>query len=401
MKLLFVTSLVPHGQPSTGYEIANEAIINGLTRIGADMTVIGFTWPGKQASNPDKTIVLGSVDVRTEGADPWQKMRWVASAVAGGYTISSAKMRIIDEQAIRAAINKHGPFDAYVLNGVSLPGAFPQLFKDLPALWIAHNVEYKSSYENALSADSALKRTLFKRDARILEVLEKNLASRASFVYTLAEEDRAPLGVASASRSAVLPLTTTDKPSNGAQMRSIKYDAGLIGTWTWQPNRVGLEWFIQEVAPLLGADFKIAVAGSMPAGLPVAPANIQFLGRVPDAKDFVNSCAVIPLIAKGGTGVQLKTIETFEMGLPSVATSLSLRGIGAPPPNCFVCDDPSLFAAKLVEMAGQVRMGKLNDESGLAFSTAQSAGMDAALRRGLLALQTSRTMAGNKQQDAA
>ena len=32
MRLLFVTSLVPCGTPSTGYEIANEAIINGLRR---------------------------------------------------------------------------------------------------------------------------------------------------------------------------------------------------------------------------------------------------------------------------------------------------------------------------------------------------------------------------------
>jgi Glycosyl transferases group 1 len=389
MKLLFITSLVPHGHPSTGYEIANEAIIDGLTRIGADVTVLGFTWPGKHASNPEKTIVLGEVDVRTEGADPWQKMRWVAAAVAGGYTISSVKMRIINEQAIRAAIDAHGPFDAYVLNGVSLPGAFPHIFNDLPSLWIAHNVEYKSSLENAQSADSALKRTLFKRDARILEVLEKNLAQQAKFVYTLAEEDRAPLGVASAARSAVLPLTTTNNPSNGKKTRTIKYDAGLIGTWTWQPNRVGLEWFIQDIAPSLPANFKVAVAGSMPAGLPKAPANIEFLGRVPDAKEFVNSCAVIPLIARGGTGVQLKTIETFEMGLPSVATSLSLRGIATAPANCFICDVASVFAAKLTEVAAMVRAGTLKDESGLAFSNAQRDGMDEALRYGLKALQGS------------
>lgn len=401
MKLLFVTSLVPHGHPSTGYEIANEAIIDGLTRIGADVTVLGFTWPGKQALNPDKTIVLGEVDVRTEGADPWQKMRWVAAAVAGGYTISSVKMRIIDEQAIREAMTARGPFDAYILNGVSLPGAFPQVFNDLPVLWIAHNVEYKSSLENALSADSALKRTLFKRDARILEVLEKNLARKAKFVYTLAEEDRAPLGVASAARSAVLPLTTTNNPSNGKQKRAIKYDAGLIGTWTWQPNRVGLEWFIEDVAPLLPANFKVAVAGSMPAGLPKAPANIEFLGRVPNAKEFVNSCAVIPLIARGGTGVQLKTIETFEMGLPSVATSLSLRGIATTPDNCFVCDVPSEFALKLTEIAAKVRSGALKDASGIAFSNAQRTGMDEALRFGLKTLQSNHSTFSNQQQDAA
>ncbi len=60
----------------------------------------------------------------------------------------------------------------------------------------------------------------------------------------------------------------------------------------------------------------------------------------PTQRDFVRSCAVIPLISRAGTGVQLKTIETFEMGLPSVATALSVRGIADIPGNCVVTDDP-------------------------------------------------------------
>ena len=60
MHLLFVTSLVPDGHATSGYEIANQAIIDGLRRIGVKVTVIGFTWPGKTASDPENTIVLGS-----------------------------------------------------------------------------------------------------------------------------------------------------------------------------------------------------------------------------------------------------------------------------------------------------------------------------------------------------
>lgn len=383
MRLLFVTSIVPCGTPSTGYEIANEAIINGLRRIGADVTVIGFTWPGKPASDPARTIVLGEVDVRTEGAKALTKARWVASAVAGGFTISSVKMRVIDEQDLRRAIAEHGPFDGYVLNGVSLPGAFVSVFTDLPSLWIAHNVEYLSSLENAETADSTLKRTLFKRDARILQKLERHLARQARFVFTLAEEDRAPLGVANPTRSAVLPLVTTDHAGDGKAKRSIEWDAGLIGTWTWQPNRVGLEWFIREVAPKLPRDFKVAVAGSLPAGLPDAPDCVTFLGRVPDAKTFVNSCAVIPLVARGGTGVQLKTIETFEAGLPCVATSLSLRGIDRKPDNCLVSDNSADFASLLADHARKVRDGSVQDADGRAFLKSQRDALDAALIKGV------------------
>jgi Glycosyl transferases group 1 len=386
MHLLFVTSLVPQGVAATGYEIANQAIIDGLRRNGARVSVLGFTWPGKQASDAENTIVLGSVDVRTEGADALTKMRWVAAAVAGGYTISSVKMRIVDDAAVRAAIKKHGPFDAYVLNGVSLPGAFADLFSDLPSLWVAHNVEHVSAQENAASADSALKRALFRRDARILEKLELKLASRARFVYTLAEEDRAPLGVASLSRSAFVPLVTLQTAPDYPAARQIKYDAGLIGTWTWQPNRVGLEWFIREIAPKLPDGFKVAVAGSLPSGLPAAPSCIAFVGRVPDAKEFVRSCAVIPLVSRGGTGVQLKTIETFEMGLPSVATSSSLRGIGYRPENCMVSDEPADFAAKIIKLAADAKSGALKTLDGSAFHNAQRSALDAAIAKGIAAV---------------
>ena len=386
MRLLFVTSLVPCGTPSTGYEIANEAIIEGMRRIGADVTVIGFTWPGKQASDPENSIVLGEVDVRTEGAPPLTKMRWVLGAVSGGFTISSVKLRFIEESVLKEAIRRHGPFDAYVLNGVSLPGAFQTMFDDLPSLWIAHNVEHLSSLENAQTADGPLKRALFKRDARLLEKLEHDLAAKARFVFTLAEEDRAPLGVANPARSAVLPLVTTKVAGNGQSRRTIEWDAGLIGTWTWQPNRVGLEWFIREVAPKLPAGMKIAVAGSLPDGLPAAPDCMTFLGRVPDAKAFVNSCAVIPLVARGGTGVQLKTIETFEAGLPCVATTLSLRGIGTKPANCLVSDDPAEFARLLADHAKGVRSGSVADADGNAFLNSQREALDAALRHGLAQL---------------
>ena len=386
MHLLFVTSLVPQGMATTGYEIANQAIIDGLRRGGTRVTVLGFTWPGKQASDADNTIVLGSVDVSTEGADALTKMRWVAAAVAGGYTISSVKLRVVDDNTIRAAIRKHGPFDGYVLNGVSLPGAFTDVFADLPSLWVAHNVEYVSAQENAASADSALKRALFRRDARILEKLEHQLASRARFVYTLAEEDRAPLGVSSPTRSAFVPLVTLQNMPYYPLARSMKYDAGLIGTWTWQPNRVGLEWFIREIAPKLPDGFKVAVAGSLPAGLPEAPPCIEFVGRVPDAKEFVRSCAVIPLVARGGTGVQLKTIETFEMGLPSVATSSSLRGIDFRPDNCLVSDEPADFAAKLGKLAKDVKSGASKTLDGSAFYLAQRNALDAAIAKGIAAM---------------
>ncbi|TGR08271.1 glycosyltransferase [Mesorhizobium sp. M4B.F.Ca.ET.190.01.1.1] len=378
MHLLFATSIVPDGALASGYEIANAAIIDALRRAGVRVTVVGFNWPGKPAADPDNTIVLGAVDVRTESAAPLQKLAWVAKAMLSGLTFASVKLRVVSDAEVRAAIGRAGPVDGYVLNSVQFAGAFETLFGDRPSIFVAHNVEHRSAEENAASARSLLQRFLFRREARLLKVMEERLCRQARFVFTLAEEDRAALGVASADRSAVLPLVTRTLAPAPAGSRRIDCDAALIGTWTWQPNRIGLDWFLQKVVPHLRPDFRIRIAGGMPSGITSTHPGVEFVGRVPDAQDFVRAAAVIPLISTAGSGVQLKTIETFELGLPSVATSRSLRGIGHRPDNCVVTDDPIAFAAALEAAASNGR-----DVDGSAFHRRQVKALDAAIRLGL------------------
>jgi Glycosyl transferases group 1 len=381
MHLVFATSIVPHGAPATGYEIANEAIIDALRRAGVRVTVLGFTWPGKAPSNPDQTVVLGALDVRTDTASTLTKLVWFGKAVAEGATFSSAKLRAVEPDQVRDALRSIGAVDGYVLNSVQFAGAFEGLFDDKPAIFVAHNVEHRSAMENAEAARSLIQRLIYRREARLLESLERRLCARARFVYTLAEEDRAALGAAMPGKSAALPLVT---PASGYSLparRSPQYDATLIGTWTWQPNRIGLDWFLDAVVPLLPVDFRIAVAGSLPAGMPRRHANVSFVGRVDDAIGFVLSGRVVPLISRAGSGVQLKTIETFELGLPSVATSRSLRGIGSIPQNCIVADDPAEFADALKRAARHAR-----DVDPSRFRHEQRAALDRQLAVGLALL---------------
>jgi hypothetical protein len=396
MHLVFVTSLVPGTEPTTGYEIANQSIVGALRRNGVKVTSLGFNWAGKGAKSTPDTIILGEVDVRSETAGAGGKASWVAKAFASQLTISSAKLRIVSAADICAALARIGPFDGYVINGVTLAGAFPGLFNDKPSIYVAHNVEYKSAEENALSADTPLKRFFFRREAKLLRKIEFSLVGRAAHTLTLANEDRADLGVDAAQRSTVLPLVIGSVPPKNPLARTIKFDAGLIGTWTWQPNRVGLEWFARKVLPLLPQDFSVAVAGHVPADFPSMAGNVTMLGRVPDATEFVRSCAVIPLVSQSGTGVQLKSIETFEFGLPSVATPRSLRGIDLLPSNCQKAEDPADFARKLTEAAGEARHSASGLANGSAFYAAQIAGQDSAVEMALAHLRGQLSLQGQK-----
>jgi len=388
MHLVFVTSIVPHGVPATGYEIANAAVIDALRRAGVRVTVLGFTWPGNVPADPENTVVLGSVDVRTDSASAWQKLAWLSRAVLDGVTFSSVKLRVVDPAAIRTALAGIEPFDGYVLNSVQFAGAFEGLWGDKPSIFVAHNVEHHSAKENAAAARSPLQKYLFRREARLLETVEHRLCNRASFVFTLAEEDRAALGVASPRKSASLPLVTPASAFRLPMERELKYDAALIGTWTWQPNRIGLDWFLDEVVPHLPGSFRVAVAGSLPAGMRTSHPGVAFVGRVPDAIEFVLSGRVVPLVSRAGSGVQLKTIEAFELGLSAVATSRSLRGIDSLPANCIVADDPAEFACALQEAAARAR-----DIDPQRFRREQRAALDRRILLGLAAFGHERACA--------
>lgn len=379
MHLLFATSIVPDGTLSSGYEIANAAIIDALRRTGARVTVMGFAWPGKAPVDPDSTIVLGSVDVRTDSASLPRKLAWLASAVASGLTFSSVKLRGVSESAVREAIAVAGPFDGYVLNSVQFAAAFEAVFADKPSVFIAHNVEYRSATENARMAGGPFQRALFRREAKLLEGIERRLCGKARFVFTLAEDDRSELGVASDAKSAALPLVTRTNFAAMSATRHVDCDAALIGTWTWEPNRIGLDWFLRAVVPHLRQNFRIRIAGHVPSGMTCSHPGVEFVGRVPDAHEFVRSAAVIPLISTSGSGVQLKTIETFELGLPSVATVRSLRGIAHQPSNCIVTDDPKAFARALEKTVDD----RVPDVDGREFHRQQLVALDAALARGL------------------
>ncbi len=115
------------------------------------LTVLGYGWPGC-AEQSDDTIVLGELDARTASAPLAKRLAWLGKAVRTGSTFASAKFRIVDPQTVEARLRSLPPIDAYVWNSVQMVGAYPELFRDRPALFVAHNVEHRSAEQNAAAA---------------------------------------------------------------------------------------------------------------------------------------------------------------------------------------------------------------------------------------------------------
>ncbi len=374
MHLVLVSSLVPVANPASGFDIANRAVLDGLRALGHRVSVIGFLQPGRTPAPDCDMHLLGELEVTNAKVGALQKLKWLSTAFLNRTSVSSGKMLTVSASRVQAILDTLSPFDGLVLNSVQLPAAFAQVFRPYPSIYVAHNVEADSAFENAERARRTFERFLFRREAQYLERYEQQLAQNAVAVWTFSEADRFGFGRAVSDRAFVLPLVTGwDAPvvPAGEQASELTHDLGLIGTWSWRPNRLGLDWFLAEVVPHLPEDLTVAIAGQLDGVPPVAHPGVRFVGRVPDARTFVAQSAVVPLISRGGTGVQLKTLETFELGMPSVATQASLRGIEAAPANCAAAEDPTEFARLLVEKVTRARAGDRQRLDGALFHRAQ------------------------------
>jgi hypothetical protein len=391
MRLAFVTSLIPVGRADTGFEIANRAIVDALRASGCEVTCIGFVRKGTSAQ-PDlsnrldpSNIVIDAIDIENSTASASLKLRWIAAALALRLPVACAKLRLAGDGKWVEAIRARGPFDAIVLNSIMGVGAFPELLDLAPALLVEHNVEFESARQSAAHSTGILTRLLYRREARLLEVIERRVCAKARFTWFLAEEDRKALGFDGSHKAAVLPLVPAKEAheSEGDAKTAPLYDIGLIGTWTWEPNRIGLSWFIEHVVPLIPDDIRIAIAGRLPEGFTAPQQQVSLLGRVADASLFLDQCRTIALTSRAGTGVQLKTIEAFGRGKPAVATSSSLRGFADFPANVIRQDDPAAFAAALATLVAQVHSGTLPKVDGNHFIMAQHRRMRDVVAEGL------------------
>lgn len=386
MRLAFITSLIPVAKPDTGFEIANAAILDALRAAGHEVTAFGFLRPDETPADPGQAVVIDAVDIENAVAPARRKLHWLGHALSHGLPVACAKLRLAGGDKLIETIRARGPFDAFILNSVMLPGAFPELTALGPCVLVEHNIEHVSARQNAAHAAGGPMRWLYAREARLLEAIERRLWREVRYIWTLAEEDRLALGQAAA-KAAVLPLVSSGRAAESSEQEQAApvYDIGMIGTWTWQPNFIGLDWFLREICPLLTPDLSVAVAGRLPAEMPTLPPQVKLVGRVPDADAFLRSCHVVALSSRAGTGVQLKTIEAMQLGLPAVATTLSCRGFTALPGNFTLADTPDAFARALVQAVGSGRKGERRRLNGAAFMARQRAALAEALAAGLAA----------------
>lgn len=267
-------------------------------------------------------------------------------ARAGGVPTGFA--RGISPELVRGTGALAGQADSgrVIADGPIVGAALIGLARKRPVIYNAHNLE--SAFRGELSsAGESSEQHLMRFERRLLQVAAESwmvsesdlagareLCPQASLRYVPNVVDVA----------AIEPV----QPSVGERR------ALFVANFTYEPNRRGLSFLIEEVLPIVWKqlpDARLALVGGGLGQPPSSDPRVETLGFVDDLRDAYgkSSCAVVPLLQGGGT--PLKLIEALAYGLPVVATARAAAALGLHDgEHCLTATGAEDFAAALVRV---------------------------------------------------
>lgn len=128
----------------------------------------------------------------------------------------------------------------------------------------------------------------------------------------------------------------------------------FIGSFRHFPNVTAIQWFLDQVWPLLPEDLHLTiVAGPDPAAhapLPDLP-RVEVLGFTADVRPLYHGANLVIVPTRVSAGTNIKVLEGWAMERAIVSTSSGCAGMGAAHgENLWIADEPDAFAAAVIRL---------------------------------------------------
>jgi glycosyltransferase involved in cell wall biosynthesis len=356
-KLLFLAQTLPF-PPDGGAAIRGYNVLRLLAR-DYDVTALCFY---RRATTPDLagsvaalraiacTVEVFPIEQEHSGIRlTWDHARSLLTGRAYTvYAYESARFRAALLDRLRST-----RFDLVHMDSLDLSG-YLQLLAGQRVILGHHNVESSLLHRRAANESSFPRRAYLRHQARLTEREERRWLSRVALNIAVSDGDARDLAaLAPAARMAVVPNgVDVEKFVPGAS--SERSGIAFVGGMSWFPNADALEYFAQDILPLIresdGAVTVTWVGRASPEEIErYARIGITLTGHVDDIRPCVDraACYVVPLRIGGGT--RLKILDGWAMGKAIVSTSIGCEGLDAiDGKNILVRDDPRSFAAAVI-----------------------------------------------------
>jgi polysaccharide biosynthesis protein PslH len=270
---------------------------------------------------------------------------------------------LYESRALRDSLEKllqREHFDLVHVDSLDLSGYLPLLPLNRTIV-VHHNVESELLRRRALLERSVLRRAYIARQSALMEKAESEWCPRVVLNVAVSARDAQELReLAPAAQVTVVP--------NGVDTETFvprkQPPAGItfVGGANWFPNRDALQFFADDILPLLG-DLRPKVswvgAAQEHDRLAFAEKGVVLTGYVTDIRPLVwdARCYVVPLRVGGGS--RLKILDAWAMGKAVVSTSVGCEGLSARDgENLLIADTPGDFAAAVRRVLTDVALAE-------------------------------------------
>ncbi len=334
MKILLLCNKPPY-PASEGGPMAMNSIITGLLDAGHQVKVLAINSPKynvKESDIPEdykqKTgIELIDVDLSVRPLKALVNLLRRKSYHVERFISKDFKARL-------AELLSQEHFDVVQLEMLFMLPYVDTIRKHSKAMIVfrAHNVEHKIWERIAKETKFFIKRWYINHLARTLKDYELSALETVDGIAAITRKDAAFFRKYCSKPIIDIPYGVYPEgftPNSEIEDKPKFYH---IGSMNWMPNVEGIRWFIEEVLPKTVEKvptFVYHLAGrNMPEWLTqLNNPNVDVIGEVPDAREFVanHDVAIVPLLA--GSGIRIKIIESMAMGKTVITTRVGAEGI--------------------------------------------------------------------------
>ena len=226
-------------------------------------------------------------------------------------------------------------FDIVQLEGLYVCPYIPVIQKNTDAkiVYRAHNIEYEI-WERSSRLSSGVVHFYLKNLSKRIRRFEKSMINTYDLLVPITERDGRILEEMGNKKPMHVSPTGIDTTALIPHSKNLEHPSLFhIGSLEWSPNQEGLIWFIEKSWPKIHKKFpelKFYIAGrNAPEWLirKFDAPNIEFIGEVPDAYEFMNSKSIMVVPLFSGSGMRIKIIEGMALGKPIISTLIGTEGI--------------------------------------------------------------------------
>jgi glycosyltransferase involved in cell wall biosynthesis len=349
VRILVCASAAPL-PPFTGLTLVLEALLEQL-RSRHEIRMVALRLPGQSGDSPPGTRFLPSGSDGTLA----RSARAVTSFLTGRPLFFAQGVSDIR----RAFDEELAGFDPEVVHVTS--GRLAELGRALgPIPSVVAPLDAAHLGIAARAAASRLpKRTLLRLEERRVRRFEAEEYERFDRVVVVSDQDRTALERLNP-RLRVVVIPNGVDPGRFAPDPSVPPDRRRIvftGVMSSPANVVAAEFLARAVLPEVRRscpDARLALVGRAPperVGALAALAGVEVTGEVPDVRPWLAGSRVFACPMQTGTGIKNKLLEAMAAGLPCVATTMALGGLGVSPGReILVADTAEDLAAEIVRV---------------------------------------------------